>query len=252
MNSVTDKEKSSTKVEEEVVVGGEEYDAKVKLCEDELSEFLKFHTQDNNDLNTCENNVFASNSVLKRKKTPEDDLPLNMLMDIFLRDEPKFQMFLPKRFVNMLQNEDLRSIEPGSLYLVSHGVTWQEASDNCQAKGHKLAVVFNQEQQKKFEEAVNRYAISLGSRIVELWIGLKSEDKKFKWMDGTELELPDWLPGEPNLVGRRDFSEVCVEAVPEESNRPLWPGGKPYQWNDGWNCFETKRYFCEEEIPNRY
>ncbi|XP_054287611.1 C-type mannose receptor 2-like [Macrosteles quadrilineatus] len=128
-------------------------------------------------------------------------------------------------------------------------VTWQEASDNCQAKGHKLAVVYNQEQQKKFEEAVTRYTISLGSRNAELWIGLTSEDRKFKWMDGTELELPDWLPGEPNIMG--GIEEVCVEAIPEESNRPLWPGGKPYQWNDGY-CGEKQRYFCEEEIPNRY
>jgi len=36
-------------------------------------------------------------------------------------DTPKFQVFLPKRFVNILQNEDLDSIAPGKLYLVSHG-----------------------------------------------------------------------------------------------------------------------------------
>ncbi|XP_054286580.1 macrophage mannose receptor 1-like isoform X3 [Macrosteles quadrilineatus] len=129
-------------------------------------------------------------------------------------------------------------------------VTWQEASDNCQAQGHKLAVVINQEQQKKFEEAVARYLKSLKDCTIglSLWIGLSSEDRKFKWMDGTELELPDWLPGEPNIVGG---SENCVEAIPEESNRPNWPGGKPYQWNDG-NCPEKKRYFCQEEILDRY
>ncbi|XP_054290429.1 macrophage mannose receptor 1-like isoform X2 [Macrosteles quadrilineatus] len=129
-------------------------------------------------------------------------------------------------------------------------VTWQEASYNCQAKGHKLAVVLNQEQRKKFEEAVARYLRSLSCTYYwPLWIGLSSKDRKFKWIDGTELELPDWLPGEPNISSlTRVWSENCVEAMPEESNRPL---GKPYQWNDG-NCPEKKRYFCEEEIPNRY
>src|SRR5436190_11311888 len=36
-------------------------------------------------------------------------------------DIPKFQMFLPRLFVILLQNMDLDSIQPGSLYIVSHG-----------------------------------------------------------------------------------------------------------------------------------
>lgn len=36
-------------------------------------------------------------------------------------DTPKFQVFLPRRFVVLLQNEDLESILPGTLYIVSHG-----------------------------------------------------------------------------------------------------------------------------------
>lgn len=36
-------------------------------------------------------------------------------------DAPKFQIFLPKRFTNLLQNEDLDNIEPGAFYLISHG-----------------------------------------------------------------------------------------------------------------------------------
>lgn len=44
-------------------------------------------------------------------------------------DEPKFQVFLPKRFVHLLQNEDLRSIEPGSLYLVSRGSSGNNSTE---------------------------------------------------------------------------------------------------------------------------
>ena len=36
-------------------------------------------------------------------------------------DVPKFQVFLPKRFVVQLQNENLDLILPGMLYVVSHG-----------------------------------------------------------------------------------------------------------------------------------
>ena len=44
-------------------------------------------------------------------------------------DEAKFQVFLPKRFVQLLQNEDLRNIQPGSLYLVSHGVSGNNSTE---------------------------------------------------------------------------------------------------------------------------
>lgn len=44
-------------------------------------------------------------------------------------DEPKFQIFLPKRFVHLLQNEDMRNIEPGSLYLMSHGVSGTNSTE---------------------------------------------------------------------------------------------------------------------------
>lgn len=44
-------------------------------------------------------------------------------------NEAKFQVFLPKGFVNLLQNEDLKTIEPGSLYLVSHGVSGNNSTE---------------------------------------------------------------------------------------------------------------------------
>lgn len=52
-------------------------------------------------------------------------------------DEAKFQMFLPKRFVQILQNEDLRNIEPGSLYLVSHGVSGNNSTELSLHMTHK-------------------------------------------------------------------------------------------------------------------
>lgn len=44
-------------------------------------------------------------------------------------DVPKFQVFLPKRFVNLLQNENLSNIQPGMLYLESHGVTGHNSTE---------------------------------------------------------------------------------------------------------------------------
>lgn len=38
-------------------------------------------------------------------------------------DKPKFQVYLPKRHVSFLMNEDLDEIVPGMFYLVSHGIS---------------------------------------------------------------------------------------------------------------------------------
>lgn len=44
-------------------------------------------------------------------------------------DKPKFQVYLPKRFVNVLMNEDLDSIKPGVFYLVSHGPSGNNSTE---------------------------------------------------------------------------------------------------------------------------
>lgn len=44
-------------------------------------------------------------------------------------DVPKFQVFLPKRFVTLLQNEDLDLITPGIMYLVSHGICGNNSTE---------------------------------------------------------------------------------------------------------------------------
>lgn len=44
-------------------------------------------------------------------------------------DEAKFQIYLPKRFVQLLQNEDLSNIDPGTLYIVSHGTSGDNSTE---------------------------------------------------------------------------------------------------------------------------
>lgn len=60
---------------------------------------------------------------LKKMETSVGDAVIAALSDSPFKegDVPKFQVFLPKRFVNQLQNEDVDYIQPGSFYLVSHG-----------------------------------------------------------------------------------------------------------------------------------
>jgi hypothetical protein len=68
---------------------------------------------------------------IKKVDTTHGDAIIVSLSDapFTLGDEPKFQVYLPKRFVQLLQNEDLREIQPGSLYLVSHGVSGNNSTE---------------------------------------------------------------------------------------------------------------------------
>jgi len=50
-------------------------------------------------------------------------------------DPPRFQMFLPKRFVVLLQNVDLDSIQPATLYIVSHG---QSGANSTELSLHQV------------------------------------------------------------------------------------------------------------------
>jgi len=69
--------------------------------------------------------------TIKKIETTHGDAILMSLSDapFTVGSEAKFQVFLPKRFVHLLQNEDLAAIEPGSLYLVSHGVSGNNSTE---------------------------------------------------------------------------------------------------------------------------
>lgn len=63
----------------------EEEDNFVKKYEDELTEFLKFNTEEKMSDNEGINASSSSKQILKRKRKIEDDISLNILTDIFLR-----------------------------------------------------------------------------------------------------------------------------------------------------------------------
>lgn len=69
--------------------------------------------------------------TIKKMETTHGEAILISLSDapFVPGDEPKFQVYLPKRFVQLLQNEDLRDIQPGSLYLVSHGASGNNSTE---------------------------------------------------------------------------------------------------------------------------
>ncbi|XP_059195871.1 asialoglycoprotein receptor 2-like [Centropristis striata] len=66
--------------------------------------------------------------------------------------------------------------------------TWEEAREDCRGKGSDLAVAHNQQQ----KEAISFYSEgSSGSN--GYWIGLRVEDERWKWVDGSELTDNSWI-----------------------------------------------------------
>ncbi|KAK2909745.1 hypothetical protein Q8A73_007460, partial [Channa argus] len=64
----------------------------------------------------------------------------------------------------------------------SYQKTWEEAREDCRGKNSDLAVIVN-EAQKKFTTEIS----FISSGISGYWIGLKVEDGRWKWVDGTNL-----------------------------------------------------------------
>ncbi|XP_059195868.1 CD209 antigen-like [Centropristis striata] len=66
--------------------------------------------------------------------------------------------------------------------------TWEEALEDCRAKGSDVAVVYNQ----KERNLISDYS-SYSSQSDGYWIGLRVEDGRWKWVDGNYLTASSWI-----------------------------------------------------------
>ncbi|XP_049438756.1 CD209 antigen-like protein E isoform X19 [Epinephelus fuscoguttatus] len=100
-------------------------------------------------------------------------------------------------------------------------ITWKEALENCRGKNSDLAVIHDEEEKK----VINDYSWD-SSGINGYWIGLRAEDKKWKWIDGSDLAESSWI--DPPAEGH------CAISVK----------------NDGWktvSCDEKQRWICRQK-----
>ncbi|XP_074509055.1 CD209 antigen-like protein C [Sebastes fasciatus] len=59
--------------------------------------------------------------------------------------------------------------------------TWEEAREDCRGKNADFAVVHNQDE----KDIISRYT--------RIWIGLRVEDGKWRWIDGSDLTETSWI-----------------------------------------------------------
>lgn len=100
--------------------------------EQQLEEFVeKFNVRSKSELLTVkkcselQENKHYSVHAMKKMETSLGQAVVAFLGDSPYKegDNPKFQVYLPKRHVSFLVNEDLDAIVPGMFYLVSHGIS---------------------------------------------------------------------------------------------------------------------------------
>ncbi|XP_069031126.1 C-type lectin lectoxin-Phi1-like [Embiotoca jacksoni] len=99
--------------------------------------------------------------------------------------------------------------------------TWEEARENCTIRSSDLVVVDNAEEKKYVSDKSWKSSGNEG-----YWIGLKAEDRKWKWVDGSDLADSSWI--------ENPTDGHCAISVT----------------NEGWksvNCNNRNRWICEQK-----
>ncbi|XP_067456583.1 NKG2-A/NKG2-B type II integral membrane protein-like [Thunnus thynnus] len=96
--------------------------------------------------------------------------------------------------------------------------TWEEAQENCRGRNSDLAVIVN-EDEKRF---ISVYS-SGNSGVKGYWIGLRVEDGRWKWINGSDLTESSWI--QPPTNGH------CAISVQKEGWKSVSCGEK-----NGWIC----------------
>ncbi|XP_074509052.1 asialoglycoprotein receptor 2-like [Sebastes fasciatus] len=101
--------------------------------------------------------------------------------------------------LNVLQGRQCEPCQEGweynkpSCYAINNAAsserrTWEAAREDCKGKNADLAVIHDQ----KEKDLISRH--SWGSSGNDgYWIGLRVEDRKWKWIDGTDLTEKSWI-----------------------------------------------------------
>ncbi|KAJ8247914.1 hypothetical protein GJAV_G00252020 [Gymnothorax javanicus] len=106
---------------------------------------------------------------------------------------------------------------------------WWESRLFCINKGADLVIIDNLEEQVFLNGLM---------RTKHFWIGLSDtvKEKKWEWVDGTELTSGFWKRGEPNDA---DAEEDCASSEPETNPNK--------NWND-LPCRSTRNWICERSV----
>ncbi|XP_037532485.1 C-type lectin domain family 12 member B-like [Nematolebias whitei] len=104
----------------------------------------------------------------------------------------------------------------------SSQIRWEDAQKDCRGKISVLTVV-DDKKEKDFIEAIS----FPGPDEKKYWIGLKAEEEKWKWTDGSYLTDNDWISPPAN-------DSLCVVSVKNQGWKPV-------------SCEEKNAWICEKK-----
>ncbi|XP_028282385.1 CD209 antigen-like protein C isoform X2 [Parambassis ranga] len=103
--------------------------------------------------------------------------------------------------------------------------SWEEARENCRGKVSDLVFVVN-DAEKRF---VRDHSWPIGGVDHGYWLGLRVEDGKWKWVDGSDLTDLSWIQ---QLPANKD---QCAISFRNEAWRSV-------------NCNEKKAWICKKKV----
>ena len=92
--------------------------------------------------------------------------------------------------------------------IIEGNFTWQEAKEDAETKGGRLAVL---DTQAKID-AANAF---IQPDDPGVWIGLTDEaqEGQWKWITGEPLTVSNWYEGEPNNLGNEDYATIWSDTL---------------------------------------
>ncbi|XP_028282423.1 CD209 antigen-like protein E [Parambassis ranga] len=114
-------------------------------------------------------------------------------------------------------------------YISSDTKSWHDSKADCVQKGADLVIINSKEEQVSLRNFLRKFK-------KRVWIGLTDKETEgvWKWVDGTQLSISFWIPGEPNNFEGKD--EDCGEI-------------RYYDQEDSWNdapCDMQINWICEQ------
>jgi hypothetical protein len=115
--------------------------------------------------------------------------------------------------------------------IIEGSFAWQEAREDAESKGGRLAVLDTKEKIVQVNSYVRDYKGAAVRRLnaVHLWIGLTDRitEDKWRWITGTDLGVNNWAENEPNEKRRAD-------GVAQDYGVIMGPGAGPHHtgWHD--------------------
>ncbi|XP_028282370.1 C-type lectin domain family 10 member A-like [Parambassis ranga] len=212
----------------------------LEALKDNLTDINTNLTTENENLKRDNNNLTAGNQNLQLKNQQLEMDKKNLTAQLENMEKAEMALNISRAQWSYDQyckiNDENRGCQSGwrrssqsNCYAVNNAAppdqrSWEKAREDCRGKISDLVVVVN-EAEKNY---VSSISWPIGGVNPGYWLGLRVEDGKWKWVDGSDLTDLSWIQQLSATEGQ------CAMSVP----------------GNGWksvSCNETKAWICKKK-----